>query len=141
MKKIVLVAAVAAPLIAFAKGNMKPGQWHIKVTHEMQGAPFTPPPTELDKCITPEQANDPKTMLKDQNKDCDPADVKIDGNKVTYKVTCHKNGGTQTGTGEMTYAGDSYTGTMTVEMDNPRFGKMKMINHVNGTRTGDCAGK
>ncbi len=138
MKKIFVVAALAVPAIAFAKGNMKPGQWHIKVTHEMVGAPFTPPPTELDKCVTPEQAGDPKSMLKEQNKDCEPADVKVDGNKVTYKMTCHKNGGTQTGTGEMVYAGDSYTGTMTVEMDNPRMGHIKMVNHMTGTRTGDC---
>jgi hypothetical protein len=141
MKKLVLVAVVAAPLVALAKGNMKPGQWHIRVTHEMQGAPFSPPTTELDKCITPEQADDPKSMVKEQNKDCEAADVKIDGNKVTYKVTCHSHGATQTGVGEMIYKGDSYSGTMTVEMDNPRFGHMKMINHVTGTRTGDCAAK
>jgi hypothetical protein len=105
----------------------------------MVGAPFTPPPTELDQCVTPEQANDPKSMLKNQNKDCDPADVKIEGNKVTYKVTCHKNGGTQIGSGEIVYSGDSYTGTMTVEMDHPRMGHMKMVNHTTATRTGDCA--
>jgi Protein of unknown function (DUF3617) len=140
MKKILVVAALAVPVVAFAKGNMKPGQWHIKVTHEMQGAPFTPPPSEFDKCVTPEQANDPKSMAKEQSKDCEPADVKVEGNKMTYKVTCHHNGGTQTGTGEMTWTNDSsYTGTMTIEMNNPRFGKMKMVNHMTGTRTGDCA--
>ncbi|HWE30727.1 MAG TPA: hypothetical protein VHB97_22120 [Polyangia bacterium] len=67
MKRIVLAAAFVIPA--------------VKVTHEFVGAPFTPPPTEIDQCITPEQANDPKQMAKGPNKDCDPADVKIDGNK------------------------------------------------------------
>ena len=139
MKKIVVVAALfAVPAIAFAKGNVKPGQYHIRVTHEFVGAPFTPPPTEIDKCITPAEADDPKQMVKNENKDCEPADLKVEGNKVTFKVTCHKNGGTQTGTGEMVYAGASYSGTMTVEMDNPRMGHVKMINHISGARTGDC---
>jgi hypothetical protein len=139
MKKIVLVCAVAVPLIALAKNGPKPGNWHIRTTHEFVGAPFTPPPTEIDHCITPEEANDPKSMAKGGNKDCDPADVKVEGNKLTFKVTCHSHGGVQTGNGEITYtSGDAYTGTITVEMDNPRMGHVKMINHMTGTRTGDC---
>jgi Protein of unknown function (DUF3617) len=139
MKKLVLAAALAVPALAFAKGNLKPGNWHIKVTHEFVGAPFTPPPTEIDQCITQQQADDPKQMAKGGNKDCEPADVKMEGNKLTFKVVCHSHGGTQTGTGEMVYAGDSYTGTTTVEMDNPKMGHVKMINHTTATRTGDCA--
>ena len=139
MKKLVLACAFVIPAIAFAKGNLKPGNWHIKVTHELVGAPFTPPPTEIDQCITPEQANDPKQMAKSGSKDCDPADVKVEGNKLTFKMTCHGHGGVQTGTGEIVYAGDSYTGTTTVEMDNPRMGHVKMVNHMTGARTGDCA--
>ena len=139
MKKTVLAALLVVPALAFAKGNLKPGNWHIKVTHEFVGAPFTPPPTEMDQCITPQQADDPKQMAKGGNKDCEPADVKQEGNKVTFKMTCHSHGGTQTGTGEMVYAGDSYTGTTTVEMDNPKMGHVKMINHTTATRTGDCA--
>jgi hypothetical protein len=139
MKKTVLAALLVVPALAFAKGNLKPGNWHIKVTHEFVGAPFTPPPTEMDQCITPQQADDPKQMAKGGNKDCEPADVKMEGNKLTFKVTCHSHGSTQTGTGEMVYAGDSYTGTTTVEMDNPKMGHVKMINHTTATRTGDCA--
>jgi hypothetical protein len=138
MKKLALVCALALPVVAFAKGNLKSGQWHIRVTHEMVGAPFTRPPTELDECITPEQANDPKLMVQKNNKDCEPADVKSEGNKVTFKITCHKNGSTHTGTGELVYAGESYSGTMTVEMDIPQMGHVKMVNHMTGTRTGDC---
>ena len=140
MKKTVLVVALLGAAVAFAKGPQRAGNWHLTVHTEMVGMPVTPPPMSFDKCITPAAADDPKQAIKEQSPDCDPADVKVAGNKVTYKMTCHKHGGTQTGAGEMVYSGDSYSGTMTVEMDNPRGGgKVKVIQHMTGQRTGDCA--
>jgi hypothetical protein len=140
MKKVVLAVALCGSAVALAKGPQKAGNWHLTVTTEMPGMPVAPPPRSFDKCVTPEQADDPKKGLKDQDPDCEPADVKVAGNHVTYKVTCHKHGGTQTGTGDITYAADAYTGTMTMEMANPRgSGTMKIIQHVSGARTGDCA--
>jgi uncharacterized protein DUF3617 len=140
MKKIFLVAALFGSTVAFAKGPQKAGNWHMTVTTEMPGMPAAQvPPQSVDTCVTPAQSDDPKQALKEHNKDCDPSDVKVVGNTITYKTTCHKHGGTQTGEGEIVYSGDSYTGTMTVEMDNPRGGgKMKIIQHVVGNRTGDC---
>ena len=138
MKKIVVVAVLGCAAVAFAKTHVKPGMWHLKVTAELVGAPFTPPPHEMDRCITPEQANDPEKMIKEQDKNCDPVDVKFDGNKATFKVNCHAHGGTQTGSGEIVYQTDSYTGTITADMTDPRMGHMKMIEHISGTRTGDC---
>lgn len=138
MNKLVLIAVLLGSTATFGKGRLRPGNWHITVTHEMQGAPFTPPPTTLDQCITPPQAADPKQLIKSHSPDCDSGDVKIDGNKVTFSVVCHHRGGTQTGSGEMIYGGDFYSGTMTLEMDDPRRGHMKMIEHLAGQRTGDC---
>jgi hypothetical protein len=140
MNKIVIAAALlGSAAVAFAKGPQKAGNWHITVSMEMPGMGQMPP-RSFDKCVTPEQSDDPKKAIKQQAEDCDPADVKISGNTVTYKIVCHKRGGTQTGTGEMTYAGDSYSGTMTLEMNNPRGGGMvKMVEHMSGQRTGDCA--
>ena len=44
------------------------------------------------------------------------------------------HGGTQTGTGEIVYVGDAYTGTMTMEMANPRGGgTIKMIQHTSAS--------
>jgi hypothetical protein len=141
MKKTLVVAvALAGSTVAFAKGPQKPGNWHITMTMEMPGLPAAPPPRTMDICVTPKQSDDPKEAIKSQSKDCDPADVKVEGNKVTYKVVCHSHGGTQTGTGEIVYSGDAYTGTMTMEMANPRGGgTMKMIQHTSAQRTGDCA--
>jgi hypothetical protein len=133
-----LIAAAATSLYADGKHHVRAGKWHTSVKSEMVGAPFTPPPMEVDRCVTPEEAADPQKMLKKQQEDCDPANVVIDGNHVTYKVTCHKRGGTQTGAGELTFGDDSYTGTMTLDIDTPRMGKMKLVQHIEAKRTGDC---
>ena len=138
MRRVALVAVLLGSAIAFAKGPQKAGNWHITVTSEMPGMPMQPPPQTLDKCITPEQSDDPKRAIKEQNSDCEPADVKVVANKVSYKMTCHKHGGTQNGVGELTFAGDSYAGTMTLEMNDPRRGPMKIVQHIQATRTGDC---
>ena len=133
-----LVTATATSLYADGKGHVRAGSWHTSVKTEIPGAPFTPPPTEIDRCVTAEEASDPQKMLKKQQDDCEAASVKLDGSHLTYTVTCHKHGGTQTGTGELTFAGESYSGTMTLTMNDPRRGPMKIIQHIQANRTGDC---
>lgn len=142
MKKLVVTAFVLSSAFVFAQArrHLKPGNWQITIRSEMQGAPFTPPPMTFNRCITPDQANDPKSLTKNErNQDCEMKDWKQTGNKLTWSMVCHKHGGTQTGTGEMEFSEDSYTGTSTVEMDNPRMGHIKMVQHMSGQRTGDCA--
>jgi len=141
MKKFLVVAVLAVPLIAFAKPSFKPGMWHMTVTMEMPGSPMQLPPMAFDRCLTAADAEKPSSVAKNpKDTDCEPADVKMDGTKMTYKIVCHKHGGTQTGIGEMTFSSESITGTMTMEMNNPRGGGViKMIQHTSSTRTGDCA--
>ena len=140
MKKVVLVAALALPVVAFAKGNLKPGNWHIKVTHEFVGAPFTPPPTEIDQCITPQQADDPKQMAKAATEDCDPADVKMEGNKLTFKVVCHSHGRRRPARARWstpaTRTRAPRRSRWTIRRWRP---SSKIINHTTANRTGDCA--
>src|SRR4051812_39917098 len=87
---------------------MRAGQWEITVTTEMEGLSKLPPQT-FSKCFKPEDVKEPKDILKKTSQpDCNQKDLKIDGNKVSWSIECHKNGGTQTGTGEVTYAGEAY---------------------------------
>ena len=100
------------------------------------------PPMSFDRCITKDEADYLAKAVKAQSRNCDPADVKVDGNHVTYKIVCHEHGGTQTGTGEMTYVGDGMTGTVSMVMNNPRGGgTIQMTQHMTAQRTGDCTGK
>ncbi len=141
MTKTLVVAAMllSAPL-AFADGKLKPGSYKITVTHEMTGMPFVPPPTTLERCITPEDAANPGKSLAKQRDNCETKESKVSPGKVTFSVVCHEHGGTQTGSGEISYTSDGWKGTMTIEMQNPRTGQaMKMVNHIDSVRTGDCA--
>jgi hypothetical protein len=137
--KLTLVAALtmAAP-VALADGpHVKPGNYHLVITHEMVGLPVTPPPQSLDKCVTPEDAGKVEKLSQHSDK-CQETAFKQTGNKLTFTVVCHDRGGTQTGTGEYVFGVDKWNGTITVEMQNPMTGPVKMISKVMSTRTGDC---
>jgi hypothetical protein len=138
-KKLTLVAAltIAVPLAFADAPKVKPGNYHMVITHEMVGMPVTPPPTNLDKCVTPEDAGKPEKLSQHSDK-CSETGFKQVGSKLTFNVVCHDRGGTQTGTGEYIFGVDKWTGTITVEMQNQFTGPVKMISKVTSTRTGDC---
>jgi hypothetical protein len=60
------------------------------------------------------------------------SDYKVTDNKVTWKMACTGREA-MTGEGEMTFAGDSYTGLMKMMMPQ---GSMAMT--MSGKRLGDC---
>jgi hypothetical protein len=140
-RALLLVACLAVVPAAFAGGRlMKEGQWEITMQMEMEGMPANIPPRTITKCIKPEDVKKPEDILKNSHnsEDCTAKDVKLDGNHLTWSMECHKRGGTQTGQGDITYAGESYEGTVTVQMNDPRMGNRKMVQHMKGRRTGDC---
>jgi hypothetical protein len=106
---------------------------------EMPGMPMKMPPVMTTQCITPADAKDPRKVMppRDQRggeNDCIVSDYKIDGNKVTWSMTCQKPQ-PMTGKGEMVYGADSYTGTLTMDMKG-----MAMTMKYTGKRLGDCEG-
>jgi hypothetical protein len=134
--RFVAVAAVAALLVpaAFA-GPQKAGKWETTVKVEMAGMNI--PPTTTSVCVTEDDLKDPARTIpspggKGQNSDCKIVDYKVDGNKITWSMKCE---GKQpiTATGQMTYSGDTYEGSM----------KMSTQGHdmsmtMTGKRLGDC---
>jgi hypothetical protein len=42
------------------------------------------------------------------------------------------------GSGDLTFAGDRYMGSTTLELNDSRMGPLKLPQHVQATRTGDC---
>lgn len=129
----VLLAVVCALVVTFpaAAKNMKPGKWQISVQTEMPNAPVTPPPMSFTKCITPQEAqsNEPPKMSRDN--DCKVSDLKVDGNTVSWKVTCEKMGAT--GEGSVTYNSDSYSGALKLKVHD-----MDMTTKFTGKYLGDC---
>ena len=105
---------------------------------QMAGSPIQMPAMKSSRCITPEDAKDPARSLPSGpegrgrgKSDCKMSDYTASGNTVTWKMVCTSPASTMTG--EMTYADDSYTGTM--KMDSPQ-GPMTM--KLAGKRLGDC---
>src|SRR5262249_26618358 len=100
------------------------------------------PPVTSTQCITPDMVKDPqkaipqgggrggRSGLPDR---CKVSGYKVSGNKVTWSMACDPPPQAMTGTGEMTYAGDTYTGVVTVNSGGRGF-TMK----YSGKRLGDC---
>jgi hypothetical protein len=133
---LMLVVAVT-PLIA-APATMQEGNWEITMKMEMAGMPFAMPPVTVTHCYTKDDVKDSKKTIPSTSQkkdDCEAKDVKVIGNKITWRVQC-KDG--STGTGEMEQKQSSYAGKMTMEVVDKNKGKSKMAYQVSGKRLGDC---
>ena len=139
------LALTAALLLAaspgFAAGGMmQAGQWEITSSTEIEGMAHHMPPSTFTHCVKPEDVKDPESMVRksQQSKsECELKDVKVDGNRVTWSVECRERGHVK-GTGTMVYSGDSYEGTITMQMEESQRGPMKITTHIKGRRVGDC---
>lgn len=129
-----LCAAVGVTL--FAQNPMRPGRWEVTMQMSMPSMPsMQMPPTKTASCITAEQlAKDPAAGLNSgpNANQCKVTDQKFSGNKVAWKMAC-TGAAAMTGDGEMTFTGDSYTGTVKM---NTQQGAMNM--QLAGKRLGDC---
>ena len=133
VRKLALYACagmMVLPLAANAASPVKPGKWKVTTQMEMPGVPMKMPPVTIETCITKEQAENPEKSVPDAGKDCKISDYKVDGNTVTWSVACPKQ--SITGTGSITYSGDSYTGSMDMKM-----GEQSMSAKYSAKRTGD----
>ena len=103
----------------------------------MPGMPMTMPPTTTKQCITPADAADPQKAMPPQGRgntgNCKVSDYKVEGNTVSWSMACEGRQ-TMTGKGLFTYERDTYTGTMTMDMQ----GRGTMTMKYTGKRLGDC---
>jgi len=140
---------VAGSVALFAQsGPRRDGKWEVTTQMEMampnMPQPMSMPPSMQTQCITKEDASDPTKAAPappagrrgGPPPDCKITDQKIVGNTITAKMTCAGETPTN-GTMEMTYSGDTYTGTMIMDMI-ARGQAMKMTMKYNGKRLGDC---
>ncbi len=141
----VVVAGISAAV--FAQAPRRDGKWEVKMEMSMPGMQM--PATTTTQCVTPADAADPMKSVPQAPAgrggragappSCKMSDYKVDGNKVTYTMTCDAPQA-MTMTGVMVYGADNYDGTVTVNMD--RGGQpMAMTMKYTGKRLGDCDGK
>ncbi len=128
---VLTVVGMAAGVAVWAQTPMREGRWENVVQMQMAGMPSPMPEMKSAQCVTPEQLKDPQKSLPTGpgTGNCKVSDYKIDGSKVSWKTACEGI----TGSGELVFQGDAYTGTIT--MVAPQ-GTMTM--KLRGQRVGDC---
>lgn len=138
--RLILLATplfLLAPLAATAAPpNMQAGMWEITTTTEMPGMPMKMPPQTMRQCYKAENMKDAKETVP-VDKTCKMDDFKQNGNTVNWKVNCKTDGVAMVGTGEITYAGQSYSGKMTVK-GNAGGMAISMVSQYSAKRVGDC---
>ncbi len=128
----VLVVLTAVMPAGAAENPQKPGKWKVTLQMEMPGIPVKIPPVTTDVCLTEEDLKDPqKSVPNDPKSDCKIGDYEVDGNSVTWTMTCAKQN--MTGTGEITYTDSSYTGSMKMTV-----GEQEMNTRYSGKWLGAC---
>jgi hypothetical protein len=134
----IVVFALASFFAAslFAGDLAKAGRWETTVEMEMAGMPMKMPAHTMATCVTKEQAENAENLIPkagDKRGGCTYTDVKVDGSTVTWKMSCEKSG--MTGTGTVTYKGDSYEGSMHMKMQD-----RDMTAKYSGKYKGACDG-
>jgi uncharacterized protein DUF3617 len=107
---------------------MTPGQWEITI-HPLE--PFEGPPLTTVTCVTPEMVakiDGPKTKRTDP---CQATPATLVNGVLEYTVNCAKTG--RKSSTKITYAGDTYSGTVIVETPN---GMIKQS--IEAHRLGEC---
>lgn len=134
---VVVMVAVACSWAVVAQQNpMRPGNWEIRMEMDVPNAPIKLPPITRTQCITQEQIDNPAEAFsgpQGENQNCEVTDYTIDGNEVSWSMSCSQPE-MMTGTGHMTFNdGDTYTGVVTMTMS---AGTMTM--KYSGKRLGAC---
>ncbi len=144
VQAVMVVAALGCSAVLGAQGSgpRRDGNWQITTQMEMPGLPQQMPPMITTQCITKEDAADPQKSLPQRPQrgatpeQCKVSDYKVDGSKITWSLKC-EGPNAMTGAGETIYKGDTYTGTMIMNMSQ-NGQPMAMTMKLSGKRLGDC---
>jgi hypothetical protein len=133
----VVIAAVLMVLLgaagAAAEPDFREGLWEITAEVSMPGMPMRMPPSTRTQCLTKEDMV-PAAPSGDQQ--CTVRNVKVQGNTVSYDLSCSAPGNEMQGHGEVTYAGETLQGKMQMRM--PTQGNLPMTSTYKGRRLGPC---
>ena len=132
LRVLVLVACMAGPASAddASKLLMSEGQWEIHGENAMEGVKL--PGSTNKRCLTKQS---PIPILVGNTCTMDTA---IKSNTVEWTVKCTGTIGVSSGSGKITYAGKTMTGTMETSMKNPGGADRKVTTTLTGTYVGAC---
>jgi hypothetical protein len=137
MKKILVCFAVLGLFCcgcSDSKPDLREGKWQVSAQMDMAGVPFKMPPMVYEVCLS---QKDIVPTDKTQQSNCKLVGPKIKGNTVSWTSTCQQEDGSPaTSNGSITYAGETFTGTISVKItgDQP----MDVLNTLTGKYLGAC---
>jgi hypothetical protein len=134
----ILAAAVLSQGAHAAAPNMREGMWEITMKMEMAGMPGGMPPQVMKQCMTKKDIENPQRFAQggpgaDR---CQISNYQLKGNTASWDMAC-KGPEEMTGSGTMTFSGDSYTGTNRMSMKSGGQ-TQNMTMQYSGKRVGDC---
>ncbi len=98
--------------------------------------PMQMPPQSIKHCYKAEDLKESKDTLP-ADKTCKVDDFRQEGNTVRWKMSCKGDEGPMSGSGEITYSGQSYSGS--VAMAGKAGGQsFNVTQKYSGKRLGDC---
>lgn len=129
------VALLLGAGASYAAPDMKPGLWEVQVRTEMAGMPMQMPSVTTRQCI---RKQDMVPQTNSSGQDCEVKDQSIQGNTVSWRIDCKSDQMQGSGTGKITYQGDTFKGRIDMTMQQQGSGTMHMSQHMQGKRVGDC---
>ncbi len=151
MKRCCLVAVVvtvglALPVAALAKPSIKPGQYSVTASVEVQGGVTQPPLEKRDDCITTRSIADTESVLTNiagikqlKEPGFEIKNLKQSDNHLSFDLVWDRGErGKAKGAGEASFRGDAYEGWVKMEISLPG-GKQRVSTvRYSAKRTGDC---
>jgi hypothetical protein len=129
---IVLLSLAMSWAVMAQTSPMREGNWEISVKMNMAGMEM--PPMKQTQCVTAAMLKDPQAAIPKgpAGGDCKVTDYKLSAGTATFRMSCTQPM-PMTMNGEIKYAGDAYTGTMTMDA-----GGQSMAMSYDAKRLGDC---
>ena len=134
-----MLAATALSHAAHAAApNMREGMWEITMKMEMAGMPGGMPPQVIKQCMTKKDVENPQKFAQGGPgaERCQVSNYRLTGNTASWDMAC-KGPEEMTGSGTITFSGDSYTSTTRMAMKSGGQ-TQNMTMHSAAKRVGDC---
>lgn len=129
---VILGLMSSAPAMAAGSDEL----WAVSSKMDMPGMPMGMPGQTSNVCLKKGNEKDPNNAIpKNNDQDCKMSDVKIVGNKTTWKMKCDGRKPME-GEGEMTRGNGSYSGKTVFHMK-----RRDMTMVYEGKRIGTCQAK
>jgi hypothetical protein len=113
MVRFAPLAALALSLAPAARAADIPPEpgvyWETSAEMQMTGMPFAIPPQKSKVCLPKKGTDEQPPAQGGKDQKCKITDMKKSGSRMTWKMKCEDG---SSGEGDITWAKDSYTGTM-----------------------------